>query len=91
MFGSLSASDLVCFAVVAQNIYLPTCQLSCVCKARFPNSETPLSTTLKRLASSAPGRLPPQNGRGGVYCVAGAFFALLSRQGAFTLDFATLR
>ena len=55
--GPLSASD--CFAVVAQNVTNPHPRHSVpMNNTPLPASETAPSPTIKRLASSAPGRLP---------------------------------
>ena len=45
----------------------------------LPASETAASLTLKRLASSAPGRLPKKKIGGRLLCVVGAIFALCYR------------
>ena len=88
--GPLSASD--CFAVVAQNVTNPHPRHSVpMNNTPLPASETAPSPTIKRLASSAPGRLPQKMIGGGVFLVARAFFALLFWQGAFTPDFARFR
>ena len=80
----------VCLVVVAQNVstHLPGVSALLRKAPPLPASGTAPSPTLKWLASSAPGHLPPKNGRVGVYCVAGPFFALMFWQGAFTPDFA---
>ena len=66
--GSLSTSDFVCSAVVAQNMYIPTHTLQGI---KFPMSSSPLpasetapSPTLKMTCQFGPGAFNPKNDRG---------------------------
>ena len=73
MFGSLPAFGVVCSAV-AQNMYLPTYQLSCKAPLYLPRKQLHLPYS-NDLPARPRGDYPLQNiWGGGVYCVAGAFF-----------------